>query len=560
MKRFTNLLISPVVLCLGLSCIVAQSSDKSRSPSVNASAITGRVVGAGKGLTGASIILWRQSLAQPSDNSRVATALTDSAGNYELTNVPPGNYFIKATAPGFVTGKENQVFQDLRYVNVIANQNIEGINFELIRHGVIKGVVTDADGKPVARTRIAILPEALAPGTGPPPYAMDLHTDDQGIFRINGVPPGRYRVAAGDESVAGATYFGRKGYRQVFYPGAADETQATVIDIAEGTEISNVNINLGRAVKTFSVSAKIVDDQTGEPIEGVNYALQAYSNGKRIGGVGTREVSNSQGEITIQNIPAGEYSIRVPGGRGSYPQGEIPAPPNLFGDSKHFEVKDSNVGEIEVRVIKGATVSGFVVVEGPAGQDILSRVSQMKVVAAVLGKPGSTGSFMPTHIKPDGSFSFTGLRPGKLQISFQPPAVGGPLPLRSLRIERAGVKLDRDLEIQAGDRIAGLRVVLGYGNGRIQGVVKVANGSLPLGAQLIARAFQGRRDVPALGYIYVDNQGRFLIQNLPAGEYDLVIGLLNSGAVSVEQKVVVADNATTETIVQLDLTARDNPK
>jgi hypothetical protein len=184
----------------------------------------------------------------------------------------------------------------------------------------------------------------------------------------------------------------------------------------------------------------------------------------------------------------------------------------------------------------------------------------MKAVAMVLAKPGSTGSFMTTHIKPDGSFSFTGLRPGKLQVSFQPPPVGGPLPLRLLRTERNGVKLDHDLEIEAGEQISGLRLVLGYGSGSIQGVIHISNGSLPPGAKLIARALTPRKDEPPLRYTYVDSQGRFLIQNLPAGEYGLVIGMMESSARLAEQKIVVSDNTTTETIINVDLATRANPK
>ena len=188
----------------------------------------------------------------------------------------------------------------------------------------------------------------------------------------------------------------------------------------------------------------------------------------------TRGRSNSRGEITIDNVPPGEYSIRVPGGSGLWPAGEIPPAPNIFGESKHFEVDDKDVSEIEIRVVRAATVSGFVVIEGAAGMDILARVPQMHVIAMVEFSP-----LMRTNIKPDGSFVFTGLRPGKLRLSFSPPPVGGPLPLRLVRTERDGVRLDSDPEIEAGDQITGLRVVLGYANSSIHGVVKLDNGPWP---------------------------------------------------------------------------------
>jgi protocatechuate 3,4-dioxygenase beta subunit len=558
--RPANFLISPLVLILGLSCLVAQSTDNPRNSEIKKS-VTGRVIARGKPLAGALITIWRQTLAEPTQHNGATTTRTDSAGNYELTDIPAGNYFITATAPGFVTGKENQVFANLRPVTVIADHTADQINFELLPEGVITGTITDADNKPVARISITIFPEGLSPADAqPPPYARDIYTDDQGFFRVSGVPAGRYRLAAGNQAVVSSTFFGRTGYTRTFYPEAADEAHANLIEIAAGTEVNDVNINVGKRIKTFAIRARIVDAQNGQPITGIDYGLSAYSNGKRIGGVGNSNRSDSRGEITIENVPPGEYSIRVPSGRTFLAGGEVAPVPNLLGESKHFEVTDSDVGTIEVQVFKGATVSGLVAIEGAADIDTLARMTQMRLMAMIESKPGTLSPIMMSSIKPDGSFVITGLKPGKLRFSFYPPAVGNPLPIRSLRTERDGVKLDRDLEIESGDQITGLRLVLVYANGSIQGQIKFTNGSLPSGAKLIARAFDGK-DLPPLGYATVDGQGRFLLQNLPAGEYRLVIGIMESTAPPLaEQKVIVSDNGTTDLVVQVDLGLRATPK
>src|SRR6202011_2710807 len=97
---------------------------------------------------------------------------------------------------------------------------------------------------------------------------------------------------------------------------------------------------------------------------------------------------------------------------------------------------------------------------------------------------------MRTNIKPDGSFVFSGLMPGRLSFNFDPPPVGGSLPLRLARTVRDGVRLDHDPEIEAGDQITGLRVVLGYANSSIHGVVKLDNRPLPPGVATGAVLFQ----------------------------------------------------------------------
>jgi len=546
MMRLTNVLISALALGLCLSGLVAQSNNKSLS-AASGSTITGRVVARGKALEGAVITVW-QGYDEPTPSTTAAKGRTNADGNYELTNVRPGNYYISATAAGFVTGKENKFPANLRHLIIVGGNAIDPINFELVPEGVIKGAVTDAAGKPVARAPITVFPESLPADVGPRRYARDLSTDDQGTYKVSGIPAGRYRIAAGYQPVAYATLSGRVGYRRVFYSDANDEASAKVIEISEGSEVTNVNINLGHPVKTFSVSARIVDSQNGKPVEGIDYGLDVFSNGKRIGGAHPRGRSNSRGEITIDNVPPAEYSIRVPGGSGLWPAGEIPPAPNIFGESKRFEVDDKDVSEIEIRVVRAATVSGFVVIEGAAGMNILVRVPQMHVLAMV-----ELSTLMRTNIKPDGSFVFTGLRPGKLRLSFSPPPVGGPLPLRLVRTERDGVRLDSDPEIVAGDQITGLRVVLGYANSSIHGIVKLDNGPLPPGVVGRAVVLQYGKLVDGAS---LDPHGEFLLQHLSAGGYTLAVFAhgANSPEWKAEQQLTIPDDKVSEVTMFLEST------
>ncbi len=549
--RLTNVLISALALGLCLSGLVAQSNNKSLS-AASGSTITGRVVARGKALEGVVITVW-QGYDEPTPSTTAAKGRTDADGNYELTNVRPGNYYISATAAGFVTGKENKFPANLRLLIIVVGNAIDPINFELVPEGVIKGAVTDAAGKPVARAPITVFPESLPADVGPRRYARDLSTDDQGTYKVSGIPAGCHRIAAGYQPVAYATLSGRVGYRRVFYSDANDEASAKVIEISEGSEVTNVNINLGHPVKTFSVSARIVDSQNGKPVEDIDYGLDVFSNGKRIGGAHPRGRSNSRGEITIDNVPPGEYSIRVPGGSGLWPAGEIPPAPNIFGESKRFEVNDKDVSEIEIRVVRAATASGFVVIEGAAGVDILARVPQMHIVALVMPKPGGANPMMRTNIKPDGSFVFTGLRPGALRFYCDPPFVGGPLPLRFVRVERNGIRLEHDQEIEAGDQISGLRVVLGYANSSIHGIVKLDYAPLPPGVVGRAVVLQYGKLVDGAS---LDPHGEFLFQHLSAGGYTLAVFAhgANSPEWKAEQQLTIPDDKVSEVTMLLEST------
>jgi Carboxypeptidase regulatory-like domain len=554
--RLSNLLISALLLGISLPSTFAQSADKSLAPT-NSSAISGRIVARSKPLPGAVITLW-QGFSEPTPSTTFAIGKSDVDGVYRLTDVPPGNYFISATATGFVTGKENNTLSNLRHVVVTGTNAVDPVNFELVSEGVIKGAVTDADGKPVARVPITIIPEP-AP-IGDPLYARNLRTDDQGTYRVAGIPAGRYRIAAGYQSATTATIFGQVGYRRIFYPDASDEANARLIEIAAGSEVTDVNINLGRPVKTFSVNARVIDSQNGKPVEGIDYRLDVFSNGKRIGGASTKDRSNGHGEITINNVPPGEYSIAVPGNSSIFPDRVVPAP-NIFGESKHFEVTNGDVGEIEVRVVRGATVSGFVVIEGAAGMNILAKMPEMHIIALVEPRPGGSNPLVRTNIKPDGSFTFTGLKPGKLTFSFDAPPAGGPLPLRLVRTERDGVRLDKAPEIEMGDQISGVRVVLGYATGSIHGVVKLDNGPLPIGVSARAVVLQNGKSVDGAS---TDSHGEFILQHLSAGDYTLAVFTLGvyEPELKVEQQILISDDKVSEVTMSLNstATARPNPK
>ena len=549
-----RLLISLLVLLLGCYAAVAQPQASPQDSSIT---ITGTVQSQGKPLSGALVTLWHQGAGvDPSEGSTVATGRTDDAGNYELKNVPTGNYSIAVSAPGFVTGKENDMLAKLRFVTVVGGQSVGPFNFELVREGSIAGIVTDSDGKPLKGIPITLRTDAIPAGAGPPKYAEFLRTDDQGRYRIAGMPAGKYRVAAGHYPLLIGPIGGRPGYRRIFHPNSVEEVGGRVIDINPGSEVTGIDFNLGEPTKTFTVRARIIDDRTGKPVEGLGYTLGAYLNGKRIGGRGFGENrSNDRGEIVLSDIPPGEYSIAVPGSKGTFRRDE-PQTPNHNGESAHFEVTDKDLN-IEVRVTKAASVAGFVVVEGPAGQDVRARVPEMFLMGIVETTPFTPTPMVRATIRPDGSFLFTGLRAGKLKLNFSGPVTGKPLPLNFTRTERDGVKLEGNLEVQLGDEITGLRLVMQYAASGIHGFVKLDDGSIPPG--LIGMAtLQGN----VLGNRSVVNQnGEFILQNLVAGEYKLIVNAhdANNRYWMVTQQIKIFDDKVSEAKIVLDSKVKPNP-
>jgi hypothetical protein len=448
--RFKYPVIAFVFIVAGLSQVNGQEPPKQNN--LPLSVITGHVSALDKPLAGATVTLW-YGFDEPTPNTTVATAKADENGVYKLT-VAPGNYKMWATAPGFISGHENNVFVNIKRVTVVGDHEIPPIDFGLIPEGVIRGTVTDGEGKPLPRLPITIVPET--PPIGSPQYARDLRSDDQGNYRITGLPAGKYRVAAGYYPVTTATLFRRVGYRRIFYGDTPEEPQAKLIEVTSGADVK-IDINVGPPVKTFTVRATIIDDQSGKPIEDMDYHVAVFEDGKRVGGAGLRRRSNNKGEIVIENVPPGEYSITVPDTPLLRATGELPLPPNIFGESKHFTVIDGDVNGIEIRAIKAATLSGFVDIEGAKAAEFRAKLSQIRVVGMMIMSPLMTAS-----VKPDGSFTFRGLKTGKLQFSFYGPSQGNEAPMfRFIRIEHDGVTMPQGMvvsggiDVHAGEQISG---------------------------------------------------------------------------------------------------------
>src|SRR6185369_8054343 len=159
-------------------------------------------------------------------------------------------------------------------------ETVEGIDIGLVRGGVITGRVTDASGQPLIQegVRLTALDESGKKLRGNMtyvnlPYGFMMTTDDRGVYRLFGVPPGRYIVSAGVDIRHGYTGAGNvpSYYPITYHPDVADDSRATVIEVTSGGEATGVDIVLGRSAKTYSATGRIIDAETGRPVPGLDF-------------------------------------------------------------------------------------------------------------------------------------------------------------------------------------------------------------------------------------------------------------------------------------------------
>lgn len=547
----------PAVLLTLLSLapsLCAQSTTKQTSK-VPRGSVSGRVTIKEKGAPGVIMGLRRSESFNPGEPYLRAT--TDHDGFYRIGNVAPGSYSITPSAPAFVMVET----RDSRIKSVLVgdDENVEGINFALVRGGVITGRVTDADGRPVIEQQVNVYSTDVFEKQFPerPIFPVNsVQTDDRGVYRIFGLGAGRYKVAAGrtDEAFNPISSPDRAIYKQVFHPDVTDHAKAVVIEVNEGSEANNVDIALGRAVRTFSVSGLVIDHEKGLPMPHMRLGVQRVV-GQRIEFVNSMSTSNGRGEFVVEGLIPGKYGILLTPNQSA----------DMRAEPVSFDITDQDVSGLTIRLTKGASLTGFVVLESE-DKALFAKLSelQLRAFAMVSSGGGSFSSSAMSSIGPDGSFRLAGLPGGTINLMLG--AVMNPLGPKGFnitRIEREVTVPGSRLEIKDGEQLTGVRVIITYGTATIRGVVKVGDGPLPEGTRVFIRVSKPGETFPNFRPATVDARGHFLMEGLPAGTYDLTttvtIGPVPGPPRNVKREVTVTEGAVTELTITVDMNAPVKP-
>jgi len=551
--RFSARYLSTLLLTLSLpTLLLAQSPQTTKTPR---GSISGRVTVKDKGVGGVLVALRKNEIQMPYDP--IQKALTDPDGFYRITSVAPGNYEVFASLPAFVPTERRDVRSKL--VLVGEDDNVEGINFAMVRGGVITGRITDADGRPLIQQQVNIYQEGafnqprLNAQQPPPPIypATSVQTDDRGIYRAFGLQAGRYKVGSGrsDDSFTGTGFGARSSYKQVFYPDVTEADKARVIEVSEGSETADVDITLGRALQTFTATGRVIDGEKGLPIPNIRFSVQRLV-GQRVEFVNSQIVSNVQGDFVIEGLLPGRYGITMLQNQGN----------EMRAEALNFDIVDQDISGVVVKLAKGASLSGVVVIESE-DKAVLAKLSEFQVRGFIVPQGGGmVSSSASSPVGPDGSFRLAGLGSGI--VNFNIGTMNRPLPPKGFniaRFERDGVVVKGGIEIKDGEQVTGVRVVLSYGSAIIRGLVVTANGPLPEGARVsVSLGKPGERGIGTRPPV-VDQRGRFLIEGIPAGTYELttLIGMTtpSSPARVFKQSVTVQEGSSQDVTITVDLEA-----
>ena len=178
----------------------------------------------------------------PDTKEILATARTDDRGRFELRHDFSGKVSFSARKHGYFVKTAGGRPDSEIVLECFSEDDCGSVDFEMGRAAVVSGRVVGEHGDPVESVEIVMKTDD---GDGISSRVEGAtQTDDRGLFRISGVKPGRYRLAA------------RAGY--VYGDNTQYRAEAAQVEVDEGGFISGIRIVLAPVeVGIFHVSGKL---------------------------------------------------------------------------------------------------------------------------------------------------------------------------------------------------------------------------------------------------------------------------------------------------------------
>jgi len=522
-----------------LACILflVAAAFFAHAQQVQTGSISGRVTFKNKGVASILVIAIDTNYRDGEERSH-NRALTDIDGNYHIDNVPTGDYLVYPVEPALVIESDQRV-------TITAGDTIRDINFALVHSGTITGRITGADGQPLIGETVSVVRVEPESDYARHKFAS-FRTGNQGIYQAFGLRPGKYKVSVGQplpRQIPSPRYPGYvlKILKQTFYPSVTDPEKAIILEVTESGEIKDIDI-VATAASTFKLAGRIIDGETSKPLPNVRFVIMqsnfSYSKGLFS--------SDSNGEFKLEGATPGNYKLFI------FSAGDWRADPLTV------DVIDKDLTGLELKAMRGASLAGVVVVENSDNKVAAPKLSDLLVFASVpnLSTPDYT-PINPIHVNPDGSFKIAGLTAGMNRLRLWQRNDSPLSALEIARVEQNGVRQSGDINLKDGEQVAGLRIVAKVVEltGAIRGQIKLENGEPLRAAHVIVSI--SRLNENSSKSSEVDSRGRFLIEGLAEGTYELSLMMAPPGAHALDdvgrQQVTVIENRVSEVTVIVKL-------
>src|SRR5580700_7877162 len=230
-----------------------------------------------------------------------SSTVSDNSGHFQFDGLAEGRAFISAIKPGF----GNQFRGQPERTSVQITRNAAPVLLKMDPAGVIFGRLTGSEEQSLEGFLLHVISKQRVGGKQQwVPFPSQTTTDDDGHFRITGLPADTYYLQVAQNQ---ATTLSRRGvpnpreqsYAEVFYPGVAEFSSATPIEVTGGREVeANFSIAAGPLYEVSGIVS--TQENLNSPIVFSRKAGDAYDF--------AQSAMTQDGRFQIK-LPAGSFSV-----------------------------------------------------------------------------------------------------------------------------------------------------------------------------------------------------------------------------------------------------------
>jgi hypothetical protein len=446
------------------------------------------------------------------------TTSTNPDGLFEIKELRAARYRVSVTRGGYLPLEYGQrrPGEQGRPVQLSDAEVLEKIDFVLPRMGTITGRVTDEIGEPIEGVSVYAMRLLYFEGRRRlvPIGSSTVTTDDVGEYRINRLAPGTYAVMASTKETWTVLENGKEtvfGYMPTYFPGVVKGTEARRVALTVGQEVAATDFSLvpGRAAK---VTGQALDSQ-GRPFVRVSLSEEVRGLGFASFRGGPDVTVAADGTFTALTVPPGEYTV------AASRQSNDPLGPEVALTT--ISVEGTDIDNVILTGSSGGTVSGRIVTEdggaGPKMSSIRVTVSEPLRNQPSPALLGAFKDFGSAPVRDDGTFAVPHVY-GRTRLQ-----VTVPEGWMVKSVMRDGRDITNTwLELRSGEDLAGIDVTITNRVTSIAGqLMDDRNRPLRDATVLIFpgdadKWFETARTIRAAR---PDQQGRWQVKGLPAGEY-----------------------------------------
>lgn len=419
------------------------------------------------------------------------TAVTDDDGRVVFVGLPAGNYLLSAAKPGYV-----RTFYGSRTVGMgpgvavaLIGAARQEVTMKLVRGAVVTGTIRTPAGRAATGIAVQAVSRRFSLNREVSLFSETMNmmatTDDRGVYRIYGLPPGDYVVNArggltrdeiravteqelqwADKVVAGGAAGAPasdpaaapssappSAFAPVYYPGTTVAADAVPVTLGPGEERGGVDFPL-QLVRTAQIRGRLIDEG-GRPQPNQNISVRApqlqISDTLQFieaafGNASAR--TSADGSFVLSAVRPGRYTItaRATPRTGTEPpaptgRGGISEASALFGmgAGTHWASEDVDVAGVDINDLTlvlrpGMTVSGRVTYEAttltpPKDMSTLTfSLSPAQTSVSVMGMAMSMMEGATIRTNADGTFTANGVAPGRYRFLTQAAMLGAIAP------------------------------------------------------------------------------------------------------------------------------------